>query len=84
MARKALALKGDLQMNTTLREEVQSLRGCMSGVAEQQPIPTRFRVKADEHIACMHITDTTTKKTTMVPLFAYREVRKAIYDLIGE
>jgi hypothetical protein len=77
------AINGDELMNDALRNDVQSLRGGMVGAAERHHLPDRFQVIQDVDAPRMIIKDTETGRSTIVPLFAYGNVREALNDLFG-
>lgn len=53
------------------------------GIADSEVLPVRFEVEDHPKKPSVKITDTTTGKETIVPLFAYREVSKALNELFG-
>lgn len=63
-------IKSDEKLNPALKEQVQEL-------------PSRFEVIDCEGSPEMTIVDTYTGRKTTVPIFAYKEVRKAIQQLFG-
>jgi hypothetical protein len=74
-------LSSDATMNSALKEEVTSLRGSMVQQAEKTKLPSRFSTKPHPDTPSMFIYDKETGKETLVPLFAYGEVLKALKDL---
>jgi hypothetical protein len=59
------------------------LGGMMTDAAEKNELPERFRVTQQPGNPSVFIIDTTTMRTTIVPLFAYGAVRKTLNDLFG-
>lgn len=82
MARKH-SVSTDARMNPELKEEVQGLRGSMLGQAEKHEIPERFTVVPHPDRPALIITDSTTGRSTTVPLFAYGAIREALGDLFN-
>lgn len=78
-----MEISNDKTCNPELREEVQSLRGGLVSVAERNELPERFQVTPNKDHPRMEITDNTTGRTTVVPLFGYGEVRKVLNDLFS-
>jgi len=62
-------------------EGMQDIRSGMKDVAEKVTINERFIVADEPDQPSVCILDTTTQRTTVVPLCAYRNVRKALKDL---
>lgn len=54
------------------------------GQAEKVSIPERFEVSNIEGQPAKKITDSKTGRSTVVPLYAYSNVRKALSDFFGE
>ncbi|MNB84022.1 hypothetical protein D3C81_384480 [compost metagenome] len=75
--------RSDNTMNSALKSEVQGLRGAIGNTAEKQPMPERFEATPLADDPSIMILDTETGKSTIVPIFAYREVRKALNELFG-
>ncbi|QST02469.1 hypothetical protein IMZ31_23760 (plasmid) [Pontibacillus sp. ALD_SL1] len=76
-------ISSDKKANSALQEELGELRGGIVDQANRQAMPARFKVKAHKDAPRMILTDTETDRTVEVPLFAYREVRKALHGLFG-
>jgi hypothetical protein len=74
-------LPSDNLLNPTLKKEVSELRGGILEQAETIKLNERFAVHPHENKPSMIIKDLTTGNSTEVPLFAYREVRKALNNL---
>jgi hypothetical protein len=72
--------KRDLEHPPALADELATARGGLTTAAEEIPIPPRF----DANSPAMIITDKATRRSTLVPLYAYRSVREALRDLFGE
>lgn len=71
----------DTRANPRLRKQVGELRGSMVVQAEKTKLPTRFSVRPSLSQPSMIITDSTTKKFTVVGLFAYGAVRQVLHEL---
>lgn len=76
-----MKISSDNRLNSVLKKELSTMRGVMVIQAETLPLPRRFKVEPSKHNPTIFITDTTSKKTVEVPLFAYGEVRKALASL---
>lgn len=74
----------DNRLNPALAAEVAGLRGGMTDAAEQQPLPVRFDAVEHPDRPAMIITDLETGRRTTVSMFAYRSVRQALNDLLGD
>ena len=71
----------DRRMNPVLQKEVQELRGSILEQVEQNELSSRFKCEKLQTEPSMLITDTETDRQTIVPLFAYGEVRRILKDL---
>ena len=80
---KKIVVRSDANLNPELANQIQTLRGGMASVAEQQPIPARFTSEADPNKPAFIITDTLTGRQTTVALYAYREVRQSLTELFA-
>jgi hypothetical protein len=76
--------KRDREYPPALPDELAMARGGLTAAAEEIPIPPRFDCIEDANSPAMIITDETTRRSTLVPLYAYRSVREALRDLFGE
>lgn len=77
-------LDTDIQhLNPELKAKVGGLRGGIQGTAEQQEMPARYIAEPHPSAPLMVICDLESGATTEVPLYAYRDVRKALNDLAG-
>jgi hypothetical protein len=74
----------DKRMNPALKEEVTTMRGSILDQAEKSPLPDRFTLTNHPDRPAMIITDTQSNRSVTVSLFAYREVREALYTLFNE
>lgn len=72
------------RLNSQLKEEVQETRGAIFSTAEKVTLPKRFTTKALKDRPVIEITDSSTGKTSLVPLFAYSDVRQTLNDLFSE
>lgn len=61
---------------------VRELQETIFRIGDEQPIPERFYVK--NHGNMVELTDLETGRTTVIPLFAYRDVRRVLNDFFGE
>ena len=52
--------------------------------AERNLLNPRFEVRPDLYTPQMHITDTTTGRSTLVPMSGYGTVRQVLFDLFQE
>lgn len=77
-------VSADSRLNPQLQEEVAGVRGSMTQAAEDQELPERFEVQYNNNNPTVTITDKTTGRQTVVPLFAYSNIRKSLNDLFGE
>lgn len=80
---RKIAVRGDNKLNPVLKAQIQTLRGGMANIAEQQPMPARFTAETDPNMPAMIITDLLTGRQTTVGMFAYRAVRSALSDLFA-
>lgn len=76
---KKLEINSDLQLNTELRDEVQSIRGMINTGEET----SRFKKEYAKDKPQIVITDTITGKQTSVPLYAASNVMTALAELFG-
>ena len=56
-------------------------RTALRRYAEEQPIPARFSVAPSADLLVYEIIDTSSLRSSEVPIFAYKAVRKALYEL---
>ncbi len=77
-------ISSDDSLNPALRKEVQNLRGGILGAAASVPLPSRFVAVPNGDQPGVTITDTMTKRSVTVPLYAYSAVREALTGLFGE
>ena len=78
-----MEISSDKNCNNVLREEVQGLRGGIKAQAEKHELPAWFEATPHPDRPAMIIEDTMSGKSTIVPLFAYGEVRKVLTDLFA-
>lgn len=69
---------------TTLQRKAKSMRGRMKSQTEKTVFPERFEVTVVDDKRHVIVKDTKTGKTTEVSTFAYRSVKKALFDLFNE
>lgn len=78
-----MKIKSDEEANEALAEELGGLRGSMLAAAEGREMPARFSAEPHGERPAMIITDSETGRQTMVPLFAYGDVRRTLTELFG-
>lgn len=75
-------IESDKNFNVQHQEEVSELRGTMLSQAKKEE-SKRFLCKPSTTKPSLVILDVYTNKTTEVPLFASKEVLKALNELFG-
>lgn len=77
-------LKLDKGLNKELKYEITDLKKCILNTAEIQNLPSRFKTEDVIGLPKKRIINLKTGKETIVPIFAYQNVREALNNLFSQ